>query len=97
MTMIDRIKQNEKSFDSAVKSVNKLNDALDEFISNRENIKIVNKYDGSKAWFKDKEALESGEIKKVKAGVLSEDGVWDMLDNIDEVIKKMKSILKKYE
>jgi hypothetical protein len=96
MTMIDRIKQNEESFNSAVKSVNKLNDALDEFISNRENIKIVNKYYGSKAWFKDKETLESGEIK-VKAGVLSEDGVWDMLDNIDEVIKKMKSILKKYE
>ena len=39
-------------------------------------------------------AYEKNTIPKIKAGVLSEDAVWDMLDDVNNVIKEMKEIVK---
>ena len=95
--MIDRITKNEERFDLSLNSINNLNNALDNFISNKNNINYVKKYYGSKNWFKDKEYYENNKIPKIKAGVLSEDGVWDMLDDIDELVNKMKEIINYYK
>ena len=94
--MIDRIRNNEERFDSILLSVKELDKALNNFNSNRKNINLLNRYYGSKNWFKDKELFESGKIKDVKAGVLSEDGVWNMLDDIDNIMLEMKEIIRNY-
>ena len=95
--MIDRIKENEKRLDNVLLSIKKLNEALNDFEINKKNIKILNKYYGSKTWFKYKDLLESGKIENIKAGVLGEDTIWDLLENIDLLIAKMKKIIKDYD
>ncbi len=92
--MIERINKNEKRLDDVLLSIKNLENALNEFKSNKNNIILLNKYYGSKNWFKDKEALENKKIS-VKAGVLSEDAIWDLNDQIKDLIIEMKDIIKK--
>lgn len=91
--MIDRITKNEERLDSALKSIKELEIALENFKNNQKNIQMVSKYYGSKNWFKDKESYEQGKIPKIKAGVLSEDSVWNMLEDIKDLTNEMKSII----
>ena len=93
--MLDRITKNEERLDNAVLSINKLEEALNEFKTNYKNIKLLNKYYGSKSWLDDKEKYENNEIIRLKAGVLSEDAVWNMNEEIKEIAKEMKNIIKK--
>ena len=91
--MIDRITKNEERLDSVLKVVKELKIALENFKENQKNIKLVSKYYGSKNWFKDKEYYEQGKISKIKAGVLSEDTVWNMLEDIKELTREMQIII----
>ena len=94
--MIERIEENEKRLDNLIDIVNRLEKDLDDFESNKKDLKLLKKYYGSKNWFKDKEAFERKKISSVKAGVLSEDAVWNTLDDLDNLIKRMSKIVKKY-
>ncbi len=94
--MIERIAKNEERLDSILSSINKLEEALKEFESNKKNLQLLKKYYGSKNWFKDKELYEKDLIPKVKAGVLSEDTVWNMLEDLDKMIEEMKTIVNNY-
>ena len=91
--MKERIVKNEERLNSALSSIKKLEDALNEFKSNKKNIDLLNKYYGSKNWFKDKEAFESNKISNIKAGVLSEDAVWNMNEDITDLMKEMAKIV----
>jgi len=95
--MIDRITKNEERFDSIIKSVKELELALNNFKSNKKNLYLLNKYYTSKNWIKDKDAYENGDISKVKAGVLSEDGVWNLLDDIDGLLLDMQKVINDYK
>ena len=95
--MIERITKNEERLDNILQSIDKLNEALDEFKNNKNNIQLLNKYYGSNNWFKDKEMYEKNLIPKVKAGVLSEDIVWNMFEDINELVKEMRLIIDEYE
>ena len=92
--MIKRIEENEKRLDSLLNSVKELEQALEDFKSKKKDLKELKKYYGSKNWLKDKEAYEQNKIPKIKAGVLSEDAVWNLLENIDELKKEMNAIKK---
>ena len=92
----DRIKKNEERLDNINNCIKNVENALEEFKKNKKNINLLNKYYGSANWFKDKEAYEKNEIPKLKAGVLSEDAVWNMNDDIKELILEMKSIVKNF-
>lgn len=94
---IDRIVKNEERLDNITESIKDLEKALDKFKGNIKDVKILNKYYGSKNWFKDKDDYENGKIPKIKAGVLSEDAVWNMNEDISEIIEVMKSIIKDYK
>ena len=91
---VDRISKNEERLDKIVEGVKNLENALNEFASLKKDIMYLNKYYGSENWFKDKEAYEKGKIPYVKAGVLSEDAVWNTNENIAELKNEMKKILK---
>ena len=92
--MIKRIEENEKRLDSLLNSVKELEKALEDFKSKKKDLKELKKYYGSKNWLKDKEAYEQNKIPKIKAGVLSEDAVWNLLENIAELKKEMNAIKK---
>lgn len=93
---IDRIRKNEERLDNINNCIKNVENALEEFKKNKKDINMLNKYYGSNNWFKDKEAYEKNEIPKIKAGVLSEDAVWNMNDDIKELILEMKSIVKSF-
>ena len=93
---IDRIEKNEERLDNINDCIKNVEKALEEFKENKKNFNMLNKYYGSNNWFKDKEAYEKNEIPKIKAGVLSEDAVWNMNDEIKEIIIEMKSIVKSF-
>ena len=92
--MIDRIKKNEERLDAALETVKKLEEAIELYKQNKKDISLLNKYYGSKNWFNDKKALEEGKLPKIKAGVLSEDAVWNMNEDLNSALKEMKKIIK---
>lgn len=92
--MIDRIKKNEERLDAALETVKKLEEAIELYKQNKKDISLLNKYYGSKNWFNDKKALEDGKLPKIKAGVLSEDAVWNMNEDLNSALKEMKKIIK---
>ncbi len=91
--MIDRIKINEEKLDTIISILDELDVSIDKLDSIKDLIKDVNDYYGSKNWFKDKRLLESGKIKDIKAGVLSEDEVWNTLKRINEYIDELNEII----
>lgn len=91
-----RIIKNEKRLDDTLQSIKLMQEALDIFKSNKKNIDLLNKYYGSKEWFKDKENLEQKRITGIKAGVLSEDAVWNMNEDIKELLIEMNDIINLY-
>ena len=94
--MIERIKENELRFDNILLNVKELEVALNNFKNNEKDLFLLNKYYGSKNWFKDKELYENNKINNIKAGVLSEDGIWNMLEDINNIINDMELIVNKY-
>ena len=94
---VDRIVKNEERLDNITANINDLEKSLNKFKNNIKDLKLLNKYYGSKNWFKDKDDYENGKISKIKAGVLSEDAVWNMNEDISEIIETMKSIIKDYK
>ena len=95
--MTDRITKNEERLDNITGIIKELEKALEKFKSNKKDINLLNRYYGSKNWFKDKELYETNKIKHIKAGVLSEDAIWNMDEDIRELIKEMKKIIKSYK
>ena len=90
--MIDRISKNETRLDNILSSIKELENALAKFKANKKDLYLLNKYYGSKAWLEDKEAYENGKIPRIKAGVLSEDAVWNLNEEIEDLIKQMKEM-----
>ena len=93
---IDRIRKNEERLDNINNCIKNVENALEEFKKNKKSINMLNKYYGSNNWFKDKDAFEKNEISNVKAGVLSEDAVWNMNEDINDLITEMKAIIVNY-
>ena len=94
--MIERISKNEERLDKLLLNIKELEKALENFKASKKDIDLLNKYYDSKNWIKDKDAYENGSIPKVKAGVLSEDAVWNLNEDINDLIKDMKSIVKMF-
>ena len=91
-----RIEDNEKRLNKLNSIVRDLDKSLMEFKDNINEYKLLNKYYGSKRWFKDKNDFEKGKIKNIKAGVLSEDAIWNLDEDIRDIIKEMEELIKIY-
>ena len=95
--MINRITKNEERLDKILLNIKNLGEELDKFNINIKEIKELNKYYGSNEWFDDREAYDNNIIPKIKAGVLSEDAIWNMNEEISYLIKEMKKSIKELE
>ena len=91
---MNRIEDNEKRLDTLKEIVSNLDKDLTELENNINEYYKLNKYYGSKNWLKDKEDFENGKIKDIKAGVLSEDAVWNLDEDISDLIKRMNKLIE---
>ena len=87
MNRIDRISSMEKIMDEMQTGVSELRTALDQLSSGQKRYSRLIDYYGSDQWMKDYEADEAGKLPAdLKRGVLSEDGVYDLIIEYKELL-----------
>ena len=95
MNQIDRITRMEEHLNNALKAVEDLEKALDEYLKVDAGIEELKEYYGSPVWFKDVEDDDQGLLPEdLRRGVLSEDGIYNMLYDHTFLLQKMKAILE---
>ena len=88
-----RIEKMERLLNLASKKTEEFEKSLYEYKSIQKEINELNNYYGSKNWYKDREWLDNSN-KNIKAGVLSEDLVYNLLqDNYSLAILMMEIAL----
>ena len=86
----ERIRQMELRLDQASAAVMELSAALDKYEAVQEAISILNEYYGGDEWKQDFADDEAGRLPAdLKRGVLSEDGIWNLLTDSRELNVRM--------
>ena len=86
MEQIERIRQMELRMERAAKAVMELSAALDNYEAVQDDIAALEQYYGSEEWKQDFAADEAGLLPAdLKRGVLSEDGIWNLLSDVREL------------
>ncbi len=94
MQQIERIKAMEEHLDKASAAVKALSDALDLYTEAMESIEAIDDYLVSDEWQQDFNDSEAGHLPKdLKCGVLSEDGIWNVVDTNRELQAQMLEIV----
>ena len=92
---LERIKRMEQCFDKALAAMK--DGSADSLKAIEEDIAELSKYYGSELWKQDFAADEAGQLPPdLKRGVLSEDGIWNLLTEYGEIqkTKKIKNCTK---
>ena len=93
MTRIERITQMESLFDKSEEVVKRLEAALKDFAALEHDIAKLEAYYNSPQWRKDFEADEAGKLPQdLKRGVLSEDGIYDLLSDYQCLKDQIRTI-----
>ena len=94
MEQIERIKTMEEHLNKAEAAVKALSDALDLYAEAMESIETIDDYLVSDEWQQDFDDSEAGRLPKdLKCGVLSEDGIWNVVDTSRELNCQMLEIV----
>jgi len=89
---IERIKQMEQRLERSAAAVMELSAALEKYEAVQEGIKALNKYYGSDVWRQDYADDEAGLLPAdLKRGVLSEDGIWNLLSDAHELNDRLQN------
>lgn len=89
---VARIVQMERHLDVVQAAVTVLSEALDQFGAAEGSFAALSEYYGSEAWRRDFAADEAGRLPQdLKRGVLSEDGVWNVLEAWRE-LERLRSL-----
>lgn len=92
MEQIERIRQMEMRMERAAKTVMELSAALDNYEAVQEDIVELERYYGSEAWKQDYADDEAGLLPAdLKRGVLSEDGIWNLLSDFNELNERLSA------
>ena len=90
---ITRIRQMERRLNRALAAVKQLSTALDKWQEVEADIAALNEYYGSDVWKQDLADDEAGRLPAdLKRGVLSEDGIWNLLTDCKEVNERMREL-----
>ena len=93
MDQIARIESMEKKLDDTAAAVHALSAALDAYLGVAEDIAALESYLSSPEWREDLAADEKGLLPAaLKRGVLSEDGIYDLLEENGELLKRLREI-----
>ena len=91
--LLERVKAMEEDFDRTTAVTGVLKEALDAYEENKETVDRLRSYMDSGLWQKDFEADEAGLLPAgLKRGVLSEDGLYDLLEDCDALLRRLISI-----
>jgi len=94
MEQIERIELMEKHLERASKAVIGLSNALDEFADVQDSLKELEEYYGSEEWKKDFADDEMGLLPPdLKRGVLSEDGIWNLLEEARALLRRKELLV----
>ena len=97
MGQIERIKKMEALMDKVSAAVKDINKGLDDFNAVMEDVDTLEEYYSGEDWMKDFEADEAGKLPQdLKRGVLSEDGLFDLLDEERLVFVRMMEMCTAY-
>ena len=97
MKQVDRIRKMETIMDNAKAAIDRLDGALDEYNALKKDIDKLAEYYESRQWLKDFTDDEKGKLPSdLKRGVLSEDGVYDLLEEERELIGKLLKTVNGY-
>jgi len=92
MKQIERIKEMEGRLERAAAAVMDMSAALDKYEAVQEDIKALRKYYDSRQWKQDYADDEAGQLPAdLKRGVLSEDGIWNLLEDVCELNERLKT------
>lgn len=92
MKQTERIKEMEQRMDRASAALKELTFALDHFDSEAEDFAKLSDYYGSKEWKQDFDADGDGHLEEgLRRGVLSEDGLWNLLEEYRELKERMRA------
>lgn len=95
---IERIQEMEASFNKVRKAVASMHGSLKMLSDVEEDIDLLQNYQSSKKWLEDFEADERGEIPKdLPRGVLSEDGLHDLLVDVAMLRFNLKELFGESE
>lgn len=73
------------------KAVGELSAALSHFKALHDDLEVLDQYYGSDEWKQDFAADEAGRLPRdLKRGVLSEDGLWNLLSEVREMNKRTR-------
>ena len=90
MEQIERIRQMELRLERAAAAVMELSAALDKYEAVQEDIETLDAYYGSEDWKQDYADDEAGLLPPdLKRGVLSEDGIWNLLSDAHELSDRL--------
>ncbi len=86
-----RIRKMERHLVRAASALKRLYSAIDKYDEAKADIAALASYYGSNDWKQDFAADEAGLLpKNLKRGVLSEDGIWNLLEEHRELQERMK-------
>ena len=88
---IARIRRMERRLNRAIAAVKRLTAALDKWEAVQEDITALDEYYGSEVWRQDFADDEAGLLPAgLKRGVLSEDGIWNLLTDSRELNDRLR-------
>ena len=88
---LQRIRKMERHLNRASAALKRLSSALDKYDEAKEDIAVLSAYYASNDWKQDFADDEAGRLpKNLKRGVLSEDGIWNLLEEHRELQERMK-------
>ena len=90
---LERIRTMEQIMDKLEITVTALKTSLEEYQNLSDQIRMLENYYSSEDWRKDFDDDSAGKLpENLKRGVLSEDGLWNLLTSKDECLAMMKQI-----
>jgi Rad3-related DNA helicase len=96
MKQIERIEQMERAMDTVAAAAEGLERALENWEEAQPALEALTAYYEGPLWRKDFEADEAGKLPQdLKRGVLSQDGVWDLLNRVRDLREEMARLAEK--
>lgn len=94
MDQIEHIKYMEQNLDEAAEAVSIFGEALEKYAAAQKQIQELDAYYGSEEWRRDFDDDAAGKLpRSLKRGVLSEDGIYNLLAENRELQSRMQEIL----
>jgi hypothetical protein len=98
MESTERIDAMELRFDRALEAVRRMGEAVEDYNAAQEDLRVLSAYLGSDEWKADLAADEAGLLPaNLKRGVLSEDGIWNLLEEWREIEKRMSELVENHQ